>query len=47
MSQTLLLDEIKFERNVCLEDVLNTLDDSEIGYVIEVDLKYLKKFLRK
>ena len=30
----------KFERNVCLETILNTPDDSDIGYFIEVDLRY-------
>ena len=33
-------DEIKFDRNVKLEDILNTPDDSDIGYFIEGDLKY-------
>ena len=32
MSQSLPFDETKIERNVCLEDKLNTTDDSEIGY---------------
>ena len=41
MSEALLYDEIKFETdNVCLEDILNTPDDSDIGYFIEVDLIY-------
>ena len=40
MSQPLLFDEIKFDNNVTLEDILNTLDDSDIGYFVEVDLKY-------
>ena len=41
MSEPLPYDEIKFETdNVCLEDILNTPDDSDIGYFIEVDLKY-------
>ena len=40
MSQPLPLDELKFENNVKLEDILNTLDDSKIGYFIEVDLTY-------
>ena len=39
MSQHLPYDEIKFEKNVKLEDTLNTNDDSDIGYFIEVDLK--------
>ena len=30
ISQMLLFDEIKFERNVCLEDILNTPDDSDM-----------------
>ena len=40
MSEYLPYDEIKFVRNVKLEDILNTPDDSDIGYFIEVDLKY-------
>ena len=40
VSQPLPLDEIKFERNVCVEDLLNTPDDSDIGSFIEVDLSY-------
>ena len=39
MSQYLPYDEIKFY-NVTLEDILNTPDDSDIGYFVEVDLKY-------
>ena len=39
MSEYLLYDEIKFDNNVKLEDILNTPDDSEKGYFIEVDLK--------
>ena len=40
MSQPLPFDEIKFDNTVKLEDILNTPDDSDIGYFIEVDLKY-------
>ena len=40
MSQYLPYDEIKFNNTVKLEDILNTLDDSDIGYFIEVDLTY-------
>ena len=40
MSQPLPYDEIKFDNEVELEDILNTPDDSAIGYFIEVDLKY-------
>ena len=40
MSQPLPFDEIKFDQDVKLEDILNTPDDSSIGYFIEVDLKY-------
>ena len=31
MSQPLPYDEIKFDRNIKLEDKLNTPDDSDIG----------------
>ena len=40
MSQPLPYDEIKFDKNVKLEDILKTPDDSDIGYFIEVDLTY-------
>ena len=40
MSESLHYDEIKFDNNVILKDTLNTPDDSDIGYFIEVDLKY-------
>ena len=40
MSQMLPYDEIKFEKDFCLEEILNTPDDNEIGYFIEVNLKY-------
>ena len=40
MSEPLPYDEIKFEKNVKSEDILNTLDDSDIGYFVEADLIY-------
>ena len=40
MSQPLPFDEIKFDNNVTLEDILNTPDDNDIGYFVEVDLTY-------
>ena len=40
MCQLLPYDEIKFDKNVKLEDLLKTPDDSDIGYFIEVDLIY-------
>ena len=40
MSEYLPFDEIKFKTKVKLEDILNTPDDSDIGYFIEVDLTY-------
>ena len=33
-------DEIKIDKIVKLEDILNTNDDSDIGYFVEVDLTY-------
>ena len=47
MSETLPYDEIKFDNNVELEDILNTPDDSDIGYFIEVDLKYPENIKEK
>ena len=46
-SEYLPYDEIKFDRNGNLEDILNTPDDSDIGYFIEVDLKYPDKIKEK
>ena len=40
MSEPLPYDEIKFDNKVELEGILDTPDDSDIGYFIEVDLKY-------
>ena len=40
MSQPLPFDELKFDKNVELEEILNTLVDNNIGYFVEVDLKY-------
>ena len=40
MSEYLPYSEIKFDRNVKLEGILNALDDSDIGCLIEVDLTY-------
>ena len=40
MSESLPYDEIKFDRNVKLEKILSNSDDSEIGYFVEVDLRY-------
>ena len=36
MSELLPYDKIQFDRDVKLEDILNTPDDSDIGYFIEV-----------
>ena len=40
VSQMLPYDEIKLEKYICLEEILNTPDDNEIGYFIQVDLRY-------
>ena len=47
MSQRLPFDEIKFDRNVKLDDILSTHDDSDIGYIIEVNIKYLDNIEEK
>ena len=39
-SQPLSSDEIKFSKSVCLEEVLNTPDDSDNGNFLEVELRY-------
>ena len=38
MSQPPTYDEIKFDRNVNSEDILNTPDDSDNGCFVEIDL---------
>ena len=40
MSQMLPYDEINFEKDICLEEISNNPDDNDIGYFIEVVLKY-------
>ena len=40
MSKPLPYDEIKYDNNIKLEDILNTPDDSDIGCFIELDLTY-------
>ena len=40
MSQPLPYDENNFDKNVKSEDNLNTPDDCDIGYFIELDLTY-------
>ena len=40
MSETFAYDEIKFDKNVKLEDISNTPDNSDIGYFVEVDLTH-------
>ena len=40
MSKYLPYDEVKFDRKVKLKDIIITPDESDIGYFIEVDLKY-------
>ena len=40
MSQPLPYVEIKFDKRIKLEGILKTTDDSDIGYFVQVDLKY-------
>ena len=40
MSQPLPYDEIKFFKNVKLQDFSNTPDDPDFGYFVEVGLIY-------
>ena len=47
MSRSLPDDEIKFDGNVKLKDKLNTHDDSDTVYFVEVDLKYRDKIKEK
>ena len=47
MSEPLPYDEIKFYNSVKLEDILNTPDDSVIGYFVEADLIYPDNIKKK
>ena len=47
MSPPLPYDQIRFDKNVKLEDILNTPDDSDFGYFVEVDLKYSDNIKQK
>ena len=40
MIQSLPYDENKFDKNVEFEDILTTEDDSDIGFILEVELKH-------
>ena len=40
MSESLQNNETKFDKTVKLEDILNRIDDSDIGYFLDVDLRY-------
>ena len=39
-NQSLPHDQIEFDENVLLEDLLSTEDDTDIGYLIQCDLSY-------
>ena len=39
-SQLLPFDESKFERKICLENILNRPDNLGFGYFLELDLSY-------
>ena len=47
MSQPLQLEENKFDRKVCLKEVLDFPISSDFGYFLEVDLRYLYKKTKK
>ena len=40
MSESIPYDEMKFDKNVDLEDILNTPDDSDLGYFVDARLNY-------
>ena len=47
MYQTLPYDEIKIDKNVTLEDILSTPDDSDIGYFFQVVFIYSNNVTEK
>ena len=46
-SQPLSFDEIRYERHVCLEDLLSRSADNDIGHFLEVDSNYCDKIRQK
>ena len=40
VSQPLPYDKIKFEKYICLNKIINTPDDNDIGYFSDVDLSH-------
>ena len=40
MVEPLLYDEIELNKSIHLEDILNTPDGSDIGFFVEIDLRY-------
>ena len=47
MNEYLPYDEIKFDKNVTSEDKLNTPDNSDFGYFLEVDFTYADNIKEK
>ena len=47
MSQHIPYDDNKFDRNGNLEDIINTLDFSDIGCIVEVDMKHADEIKQK
>ena len=47
MSQSLPYQDLKFDSSTDIETILSTPDNSEIGYFVEVDLKYLDEIKDK
>ena len=46
-SQPLIYDEIKYDKNVKLQYILNAPNNSDIGYFVEIDLTYPDKIKQK
>ena len=40
MSQALPYKDLKFDNDIKLEDILNTPDDSDVGYIVKCDFKF-------
>ena len=47
MSQPLPYDEIRIDRDVKIDDIIKTSDDSDVGYFVEVHIKYLDEMKQK
>ena len=46
MSQSLPYDGVQINTETTIEQILETTDDNETGYIVECDLHFLKKYMK-